>query len=90
MGLVLHRHDFRNDRRRAEIVQRRDGGAPGGFDNILFERCDHGHSAGLAGHAEPDRRLRKIAGEGYHRTWPDLLKMDPAVKARVDALLQGK
>lgn len=30
---------------------------------------------------------RKLPGEGYTRTWPDLLKMDPAVKARVDALL---
>ncbi len=27
---------------------------------------------------------RKIAGEGYARTWPELLKMEPAVKARVD------
>ena len=31
---------------------------------------------------------RKLPGEGYHRTWPELLKMDPAVKARVDAMLK--
>ncbi len=29
---------------------------------------------------------RKLAGEGYTRSWPDLVKMDPAVQARVDAL----
>ena len=30
---------------------------------------------------------RKLPGEGYTRNWPELLKMDPAVKERVDALL---
>src|SRR5436190_16686585 len=29
---------------------------------------------------------RKLPGEGYTRGWPEMLKMDPAVKARVDAL----
>ena len=32
---------------------------------------------------------RKLAGEGYTRNWPDLVKMDPSIKARVDALLAG-
>jgi 4-hydroxy-3-polyprenylbenzoate decarboxylase len=32
---------------------------------------------------------RKLASEGYTRTWPQLLKMDPAVKERVDALLKA-
>jgi 4-hydroxy-3-polyprenylbenzoate decarboxylase len=32
---------------------------------------------------------RKLAGEGYTRNWPELVKMDGAVKARVDALLGG-
>lgn len=32
---------------------------------------------------------RKLPGEGYHRQWPDLLKMDEAVKQRVDAILKG-
>ncbi|RLC27277.1 MAG: menaquinone biosynthesis decarboxylase [Deltaproteobacteria bacterium] len=27
---------------------------------------------------------RKGPGEGYHRTWPDLIRMDPAVKDRID------
>jgi 4-hydroxy-3-polyprenylbenzoate decarboxylase len=30
---------------------------------------------------------RKLPGEGYTRIWPELLKMDPAVKERVDAIL---
>ncbi len=29
---------------------------------------------------------KKLAGEGYGREWPEMLKMDPEVKARVDAL----
>jgi 4-hydroxy-3-polyprenylbenzoate decarboxylase len=32
---------------------------------------------------------RKLPGEGYTRTWPELLKMDPAVKDRVDAILKS-
>jgi 4-hydroxy-3-polyprenylbenzoate decarboxylase len=27
---------------------------------------------------------RKLKGEGYHREWPPLIKMDPAVKKKVD------
>ncbi len=29
---------------------------------------------------------RKLAGEGFNRQWPPLIKMDPAVKARIDGL----
>ncbi len=32
---------------------------------------------------------RKLRGEGYTREWPELVKMDAGVKARVDALLRG-
>jgi 4-hydroxy-3-polyprenylbenzoate decarboxylase len=32
---------------------------------------------------------RKLPGEGYTRGWPELLKMDPAVKERVDAILKS-
>jgi 4-hydroxy-3-polyprenylbenzoate decarboxylase len=32
---------------------------------------------------------RKLPGEGFARPWPTLIKMDPAVKARVDRLLGG-
>lgn len=28
---------------------------------------------------------RKLPGEGYHRTWPDLVKMDPAVLQRMQS-----
>ena len=31
---------------------------------------------------------RKMPGEGFKRTWPPLIKMDPAVKARIDAFLK--
>jgi 4-hydroxy-3-polyprenylbenzoate decarboxylase len=30
---------------------------------------------------------RKLPGEGYTRPWPELLKMDPSVKEKVDAIL---
>ncbi len=29
---------------------------------------------------------RKLAGEGYTREWPEMLVMDPAIRAKVDAL----
>lgn len=32
---------------------------------------------------------RKLPGEGYHRTWPEMLKMDPAVQQRVDEILKN-
>jgi 4-hydroxy-3-polyprenylbenzoate decarboxylase len=31
---------------------------------------------------------RKLAGEGFKRTWPPLIKMDAAVKAKVEKLFQ--
>jgi len=30
---------------------------------------------------------RKLAGEGFKRKWPPLIKMDPAVSAKVNSLL---
>ncbi|MDB6112613.1 MAG: ubiD [Pedosphaera sp.] len=30
---------------------------------------------------------KKLSGEGFKREWPPLIKMDPAVKAKVDAIL---
>jgi len=32
---------------------------------------------------------KKIPGEGFKRPWPPLIKMDEAVKAKVDALYSG-
>jgi 4-hydroxy-3-polyprenylbenzoate decarboxylase len=32
---------------------------------------------------------RKLAGEGHHRPWPELVKMDRATTDRVDQLLRG-
>jgi 4-hydroxy-3-polyprenylbenzoate decarboxylase len=31
---------------------------------------------------------RKLAGEGYHRTWPELVRMDEATQRRVDQKLR--
>jgi 4-hydroxy-3-polyprenylbenzoate decarboxylase len=33
---------------------------------------------------------KKLAGEGYHRPWPPLIKMDEAVKAEVEKLFDAK
>jgi 4-hydroxy-3-polyprenylbenzoate decarboxylase len=33
---------------------------------------------------------RKLPSEGYTRPWPEMLKMDPAVKERVDRLFGGR
>ena len=31
---------------------------------------------------------KKIPGEGFKRAWPPLIKMDAAVKAKVESLLR--
>ncbi len=33
---------------------------------------------------------RKLAGEGFKRPWPPLIRMDPAVRKRIDHLLGGR
>ena len=33
---------------------------------------------------------KKIPGEGFKRAWPPLIKMDEAVKARVEDILKSK
>jgi 4-hydroxy-3-polyprenylbenzoate decarboxylase len=32
---------------------------------------------------------RKLPGEGFHRPWPPLIQMDPAIRAKVDQLRTG-
>ncbi len=32
---------------------------------------------------------RKLPGEGFHRPWPPLIKMDEAVRKKIDALFKG-
>ena len=50
---------------------------------------DHASAAfGFGGKLGVDA-TRKWKEEGFTREWPEVLKMDPAVDARVDALLQG-
>ena len=50
------------------------------------DSLDHAQTvANLGSHAGFDA-TRKIAGEGYTRTWPDLVKMDPAIVAKVNGL----
>ena len=56
-------------------------------DSILTrnpcDALDHAPSLqNIGGHMGLDA-TRKLPGEGYHRTWPELLKMDEGVKARV-------
>lgn len=31
---------------------------------------------------------RKLPGEGFHRAWPPIIKMDPAVQARIDGIVK--
>jgi 4-hydroxy-3-polyprenylbenzoate decarboxylase len=51
------------------------------------DALDHGPSVACIGSHMGIDATRKLAGEGYTREWPQMLKMDAAVKARVDALL---
>ncbi len=33
---------------------------------------------------------RKLPGEGFHRPWPPLIQMDPAIRQKMDQLLAGR
>lgn len=50
------------------------------------DALDHAQTVACLGSHMGIDATRKLPSEGYGRTWPELLKMDPAVKARVDAL----
>jgi 4-hydroxy-3-polyprenylbenzoate decarboxylase len=55
--------------------------------------------ADVLDHATPDLAMgsklgfdatKKLAGEGFKRDWPPLIKMDGAIKEKVDRLFSGK
>ncbi|MGB8170686.1 MAG: menaquinone biosynthesis decarboxylase [Chthoniobacteraceae bacterium] len=51
------------------------------------DALDHAQTIAYMGTHMGFDATRKLPTEGYTREWPELLKMDPAVKARVEALL---
>jgi len=51
------------------------------------DALDHAQTVATMGSHMGLDATRKIPGEGYTRNWPELLKMDPAVKERVNAIL---
>ena len=51
---------------------------------------DHATSAIAMGTKLGFDATRKLPGEGFHRPWPPLIRMDPAVKARVEKLFGGQ
>lgn len=52
------------------------------------DALDHGPSIPNIGSHMGLDATRKLPGEGYHRTWPDLLTMPLEIKRRVDELLK--
>jgi len=51
------------------------------------DSLDHAPSlVNIGGHMGFDA-TKKLPGEGYHRVWPEMLKMDPSVKQRIDTLM---
>ena len=51
---------------------------------------DHATSEIASGSKLGMDATKKIPGEGFKRAWPPLIKMDEAVKAKVDALFGSK
>ena len=51
------------------------------------DSLDHAPSVPNIGSHMGFDATRKLAGEGYQRAWPELVRMDAAVKDRVDTLL---
>jgi 4-hydroxy-3-polyprenylbenzoate decarboxylase len=50
------------------------------------DALDHAQTVACMGSHMGFDATRKLPGEGYTRAWPEMLKMDAGVKARVDAL----
>ncbi len=50
---------------------------------------DHATSEIAMGSKQGFDATKKLAGEGFKRPWPPLIKMDAAVKAKVDKLMSG-
>lgn len=48
---------------------------------------DHATAALGAGSKLGFDATRKLAGEGFKRDWPPLIKMDPKIRARIDSIL---
>jgi 4-hydroxy-3-polyprenylbenzoate decarboxylase len=53
------------------------------------DALDHAQTVATMGTHMGFDATRKLPTEGYTREWPEMLEMDAAVKARVDALLAG-
>jgi len=66
----------------ANIDPKRDAVFADGITDVLDHASDR---IGLAGKLGIDA-TRKWPEEGFPREWPEVLTMDPAVRARVDAL----
>jgi len=54
------------------------------------DALDHAQTTPTIGSHMGIDATRKLSGEGYPRLWPELLKMDPAVKERVDEILKSR
>jgi 4-hydroxy-3-polyprenylbenzoate decarboxylase len=53
------------------------------------DALDHAQTVATIGSHMGLDATRKLPGEGYTRAWPELLKMDLAVKEKVDGILNG-
>jgi 4-hydroxy-3-polyprenylbenzoate decarboxylase len=53
------------------------------------DALDHAQTEPTIGSHMGIDATRKLPSEGYTRQWPELLKMDPAVQERVDAILKS-
>ena len=53
------------------------------------DALDHAQSTPTMGSHMGIDATRKLPAEGYNRPWPELLKMDPAVKAKVEQIISG-
>jgi 4-hydroxy-3-polyprenylbenzoate decarboxylase len=56
------------------------------FTRNPCDALDHAQTEPCIGSHLGIDATQKLPGEGYHRTWPELLRMPAEVKARVDAL----
>jgi 4-hydroxy-3-polyprenylbenzoate decarboxylase len=54
------------------------------------DALDHAQTVATMGSHMGMDATRKLAGEGYGREWPEMLRMDAGVKERVDGIMGGR
>ena len=85
----MHARRVRSPLRQHRPATRQQGGRPQGLTKGPSDVFDHATSEIASGSKLGIDATKKLPGEGFKRPWPPLIKMDAAVKAKVEKILKN-